>query len=69
MRKIREVYAELERLNRQALDPAAHQNPARMNQLNQEMKRLRASVGEQTLGGPGGVRVGGNCRLLRRFRR
>ena len=50
VRKIREVYAELERLNRQALDPAAHQNPTRMNQLNQEMKRLRASVGEQTLG-------------------
>ena len=50
MRKIREVYAELDRLNRQALDPAAHQNPTRMNQLNQEMKRLRASVGEQTLG-------------------
>lgn len=43
------VHRRLDALNRQALDPAVNQNPVRMNQLNQQMKALRASIGEQTV--------------------
>lgn len=43
------VHRWLDALNRQALDPAVNQNPVRMNQLNQQMKALRASIGEQTV--------------------
>lgn len=41
---------ELDRLNRMALDPAINQNPTRMNQLNQQMKGIRAELGKQTVG-------------------